>query len=69
MQNMLGRPLEEALQSLPQGAKRPRVVETAAPARNGQARQEGTLRVMACREDEWIVARFVDRQPRETEEA
>jgi len=69
MQRILGRPLSEALRMLPEGQKPPRVVETAAPVRNGPVRQEGTLRVMACREDEWIVARFVDRQPRETEEA
>ena len=69
MPNMLGRPLDEALKSLPEGMPCPRIVETAAPARNGQVRQEGTLRVISCREGEWIVARFVDRQPREAEEA
>ena len=69
MRNMLGRPLQEALDSLPEGTPLPRITETAAPARNGQARQGGSVRVIACREDEWIVARFVDDQPREAEEA
>ena len=68
MHKILGRPVMEALAALPEGQKRPRVVETAAPVRNGQARQEGTLRVIACREDEWIAARFLDDAPREKEE-
>ena len=54
---------------LPEGQKPPRVVETAAPVRHGPVRQDGTLRVIACREDEWIAARFLDDAPREKEEA
>lgn len=69
MQRILGRPLSEALRTLPEGQKPPRVVETAAPVRNGPVRQDGTLRVIACREDEWIAARFFDDAPREKEEA
>ena len=67
MQNMLGRPVEEALKSLPENAIRPRIIETAAPLKDG-ARQGGTLRVIACRENEWIAARFYDGAPREKED-
>ena len=69
MQDILGRPLGEALSSLPAGDKPPRVVETAAPRRDGQTRQEGTLRVVACREGVWIAARFIDRAPERKDEA
>ena len=64
MRNILGLPLEEALSSLP--ADEVTVVETAAPRK--ETRQEGTLRVVACRGDEWILARFLDREPRERKE-
>ena len=68
MRNILGLPLEEALSSLPKGTGTPRLAETAAPRRDGSCRQEGTLRVVACRGDEWILARFLDREPRERKE-
>ena len=67
MQNMLGRPVQEALKSLPDNAIPPHIVETAAPHKDG-ARQGGTLRVIACRENEWIAARFYDGEPREKED-
>ena len=66
--NILGRPVREALALLPQGAEPPRIVETAAPVREGQERREGTLRVVACRGNEWIAARFLDGPPRRKEE-
>ena len=69
MTNILGRPLREALSSLPPDEAPPRVVETAAPRRDGQTRQEGTLRVVACREGVWIAARFLDAVPERKEEA
>ena len=68
MQEMLGRPVREALSSLPEGQAAPRIVETAAPARPGQERREGTLRVVACREGVWVAARFLDHPPRKAEE-
>ena len=68
-QRILGRPVAEALSSLPEGAPPPRVVETAAPRRDGTVRREGTLRVIACRGDVWIAARFLDGAPRGREEA
>lgn len=67
MQNLLGRPLDEALKSLPDHQNAPPIIETAAPHKDG-ARQGGTLRVMNCRENEWIVARFFDGAPREKED-
>ncbi len=69
MRNILGRPLGEALSSLPAGVPSPRVVETAAPRRDGQKRREGELRVVACREGVWIVARFFDALPERKNEA
>ena len=63
MRNILGRPLGEALSSLPADETPPRVVETAAPRRDGLTRREGTLRVVACREGVWIAARFLDTAP------
>ena len=69
MQNILGRPLGEALSSLSPDEAPPRVVETAAPRRDGQTRQEGTLRVVACREGVWITARFLDANPERKNEA
>ena len=63
MQSLLGLPLEEALSSLPEGARRPTVIETAAPRRDGQKRAGGTLRVLSCREGVWIAARFWDQDP------
>ena len=69
MDNILGRPVREALSSLPAGEEQPQIIETAAPKRDGQIRQEGTLRVVACREGVWIAARFLDGAPRKREEA
>ena len=69
MRNILGRPVGEALSSLPAGKTPPRVVETAAPRRDGQTRTEGTLRVVACREGVWIAARFIDAVPERKNEA
>ena len=69
MQDILGRPVREALSSLPAGEAAPRILETAAPRRDGQARQEGTLRVVACREGVWIAARFLDGALQKKEEA
>ena len=69
MTNILGRPLREALSSLSPDETPPRVVETAAPRRDGQTRQEGTLRVVACREGVWIAARFLDANPERKNEA
>ena len=68
-QNVLGRPLWEALSSLPPEAEKPRLVETAAPKRDGGVRLEGTPRVIACRENIWIAARFLDQAPRDKEDA
>ncbi|MBR1584023.1 MAG: hypothetical protein IJ662_00605 [Clostridia bacterium] len=67
--DILGRPVKEALSSLPAGEARPAVVETAAPRRDGQTRRDGTLRVLACREGVWIAARFYDGAPRRKEDA
>ncbi len=64
----LGRPVREALALLPAGAEPPRIVETAAPVRDGKPRRDGTLRVVACRGNEWIAARFRDGPPRKKEE-
>ena len=69
MTNILGRPLREALSSLPPNEPPPRVEETAAPRRDGQTRTEGTLRVVACREGVWIAARFIDAVPERKNEA
>ena len=69
MRNILGRPLGEALSSLFPDEAPPRVVETAAPRRDGQMRREGTLRVVACREGVWIAARFIDQAPERKDEA
>ena len=66
--DILGRPVEEALALLPEGTEPPRIVETAASVRNGTPRRDGTLRVVACRENEWIAARFLDGPPRKKEE-
>ncbi|MBR5109323.1 MAG: hypothetical protein IK099_03935 [Clostridia bacterium] len=56
--DILGRTVEAALSSLPEGAPQPRITVTAAPVRSGPPRQEGTLRVIAVRDGEWIAARF-----------
>ena len=69
MRDILGRPVREALSSLLPGQAPPAVVETAAPRRDGQTRQEGTLRVVACREGVWIAARFLDANPERKNEA
>ena len=68
MQDILGHPVREALSSLPEGAKAPRIVETRPPRREEETK-EGTLRVIAVREGEWIAARFHDQPPRGKEEA
>ena len=68
MTNILGRPLREALSSLPPNETPPCVKETAPPRRDGQIRQEGTLRVVACREGVWIAARFIDTVPERKDE-
>jgi hypothetical protein len=69
MENVLGLPAKEALLSLPNDAPEPRIIETAAPKRDEAIRKEGTLRVVACRGNTWIAARFLDGAPREKEEA
>ena len=69
MQKLLGRPVKEALSSLPADEAPPRVVETAAPRKDGQTRRDGTLRVVACREGLWIAARFFDSVPERKNEA
>ena len=69
MRNILGRPLGEALSSLSPDEAPPRVVETAAPRRDGQTRKEGALRVVACREGVWIAARFLNQAPERKDEA
>ena len=68
MKDVLGLPLEEALSFLPEGASRPVIVETSAPKKDGNGRTEGTLRVVTCRGNTWIAARFLDGAPREAEE-
>ena len=68
MKNAQGRPLAEALNALPADAPKPAVLETAAPRHNGQARREGTLRLVAVRDNVWIAARFWDGLPRKKEE-
>ena len=68
MLDLLGRPVKEALSSLPAQDAPPRIVETAAPRRDGQTRREGTLRLICRRGGTWIAARFLDGPPREKEE-
>ena len=63
MHKALGRPLAEALSSLAD-AEKPAVAFTAAHVRSGQARQEGTPRVILCRKGQWIAARFLDGAPK-----
>ena len=58
--DVLGRTLDAALSSLPENAPRPKITVTAAPVRSGQPRQDGVLRVIGVRENEWIVARFIN---------
>ena len=58
--NVLGRELKAALSSLPENAEKPAITLTAAPCRDGQTRQDGVLRVIAVREREWVVARFIE---------
>ncbi len=60
MSEYLGRSVEAALSSLPVDAEKPRIVETAAPRRDGNTRKDGTLRVVAVRDGEWITARFYE---------
>ena len=67
-QKHLGRPVREALSSLPAEEKTPVILETATPKRDGQKRRDGTLRVVACREGTWIAARFLDQTPQEKED-
>ena len=66
MDNALGRPVEKVLQAVPD-RENIRVVETAAPQRNGETRREGTLRVLRCRGNIWVAARFRDGAPRRKE--
>ena len=68
MKKYLGRSLQDALASLPPGANNPRVLITTAPARNGETRREGALRLVCCRGDTLIAARFSDQPPRRKEE-
>ena len=58
--DVLGRTLDAALSSLPENAPRPKITVTTAPVRSGQPRQDGALRVIGVRENEWIVARFIN---------
>ena len=58
--DVLGRELKAALSSLPENAPKPQITLTAAPRRDSQIRQDGVLRVVAVRDGEWIVARFID---------
>ena len=58
--DVLGRTVEAALSFLPENAPHPKITLTAAPRRDGQTRQDGVLRVVAVREGEWVVARFID---------
>ncbi len=67
MTDMLGHPVREALSSLPEGVSPPRIVETAAPRRDGQPREGGTLRLICRRDGVWIAARFLDDTPRDKE--
>lgn len=57
----LGRPAED----LPAGADEMTV--TAAPAKNGETRREGTLRLIRYRNGCWVAARFLDGKPKEKE--
>ena len=59
--DVLGRTLDAALSSLPENAPRPKITVTAAPVRTGQPRQDGALRVVGVRDNEWIVARFQEK--------
>lgn len=68
MDKVLGRPVQDALKTVPQGTHI-EVIETAAPVRNGEPRREGTLRVIRCRGNTWVAARFPDGAPRRKEEA
>lgn len=68
MENALGRPVEKALQAAPD-RENIRVVETAAPQKNGETRREGALRVLRCRGNIWVVARFLDGAPQRKENA
>lgn len=69
MPQVLGLSLTEAIKHLPEGAAAPRICETAARCGNREKRTDGTLRVVAVRGDEWIVARFLDAAPAKKEEA
>lgn len=44
-----------------------RVLVTAAPGKNGETRQEGTLRLIRCRDGAWVAARFLDGLPKRKE--
>ena len=63
MEKVLGRPAEKALRAAPE-SEHIEIVETAAPRRNGDTRREGTLRVLCCRGNTWVAARFLDSAPR-----
>ncbi len=58
--DVLGRELKAALSSLPENTPKPQITLTAALRRDSQIRQDGVLRVVAVREGEWVVARFID---------
>ena len=62
MEKVLGRPAEKALQAVPE-SEQIKIAETAAPQRNGDTRREGTLRVLRCRGNTWVAARFRDGAP------
>ena len=61
MQPFLGLPLEEALAK---AAEQPQIILTAAPRKDGKTRQEGTLRLIRCRDGQWVAARFLDGAPK-----
>lgn len=63
----LGRPAQEVLAGLSPDEK-PEIKLTAAPGRNGETRQDGTLRLIQCREGQWIAARFLDGMPKRKKE-
>ena len=63
MNSALGRPLRQGLQPL-SAEEQPQITETTAPGKHAAERANGTLRVIACRDGQWIVARFQDGAPK-----
>ena len=59
---LLGMPLEQALETLRHQGQEPRVTVTSAPR---STRSEGTLRVIRVRQNELVAARFEDGDPGE----